>query len=224
MVKIIYKHSGRNFQNLRIAGDFTDWKALPMVKKLEVGACEDSWEVSVDATRLPKGASKIHFKFIDDDGIWFTDDNYAKEVDESSNENNVKFITENETNKSETDPDNEYPTKIADDGPKSPAPSLQESLQQEVTETPRQVESENAPNQVLSSEPEDDPESVGEPAILVNHSDAEEIANKHAHDEEEPPTSSGTVYTNKGQTPEQYKNFLAKIIAFFTNLFHNWFN
>lgn len=209
MVKIIYAHPTNAFQNLKIAGDFSKWNAIPMHKKSGNSGAEDTWEVSVDLKNLPDNAKAIHFKFIDDSGSWFTDDNYPKEVDGNSNENNVKVIAENEAlNSAEEESVKE---SLMDDGPASPVPSLNNP----------EGNIKHAESESEAASPEEDEESVGGPAVVVNHSDAEEAG---AATNEDLPKSSGTVYSTNGHNPEHYKDILARIIAFFTNLFRNWFS
>lgn len=198
MAKIIYGHSSDDYQNLKIAGDFSGWEPLPMGRN----SITHLWEHKVDFSKLPNGTEKVHFKFIDDNGNWFTDEDYPKEVDASSNENNVKLFTKEEIG--EEDPAFE----MDDEGPESPAPSLKTG-------------SENPSGATKPADIRDRDESVGGSAVLVNHSDAED-------DEEDVQDvrnseNDETALTSRDHNPDQYKDVLARIIAFFTNLFRSWF-
>ncbi|QLQ77908.1 hypothetical protein HG537_0A01550 [Torulaspora globosa] len=209
-MKILYCHSPDSFQNLQIAGDFSDWKPLSMVKNVESGL----WEYVIDSKKLAPDTRKVHFKFIDDNGVWFTDDDYPKEVDEHSNENNVKFLTADERD------DKIYTNEEVNldfEGPESPAPSLEaQSEEQKGVETPNWPRSSASKKAV-----EDKDESVGGSAVVVNHSDAED--ERQIAESSERPDTNGTAITGRENNPEQYKDVLARIIAFFTNLFRSWF-
>lgn len=212
-MKIIYCHSPDSFQHLQIAGDFSDWEPMSMVKNVEDGL----WEYVIDTRKLDPDAGKVHFKFIDDNGVWFTDDDYPKEVDEHSNENNVKLLTADERD------DKIYPNEEIDmdfEGPESPAPSLE--AESEVKKSARNVETPDGPTSSTSRSPaEDKDESVGGSAVVVNRSDAEE--ERQVAESSERPDTSGSALTGRENNPEQYRDVLARIIAFFTNLFRSWF-
>lgn len=196
MVKIIYGHSTDNFQELKVAGDFSQWEIKPMAKYSEF------WEYNFYKGSLPPEAKVVHFKFIDDNGTWFTDDDYAKETDANNNENNVRILTLAEINElgggTETSDEAREPSyDINDEGPVRPAPS---------------------PN---ANEPKDPNEGgeLGESTVIVNHSDAQE-----GNGNGERPETSGTIYSQGPEVTDQYKTILARIIAFFTNLFRSWFS
>lgn len=224
MTKIIYGHSGDSLHNLKIAGDFSNWEALPMVKNPKSGL----WEFSVNVNKLPKDATKVHFKFIDDSGTWFTNEDYEKEIDEHSNENNVEILKREEEaeagrEESDTNDDDKEQSYVVDDeGPLTPIPSLKggatDKSDLKLDEEVEQMFNKSPKRDVA----EQDDEPVGGSAVLVSHSDAEDTANTTT--EQERPNTSGTVYSSRGNDPEQYKNILARIIAFFTNLFHSWFS
>ncbi|QLL30342.1 hypothetical protein HG536_0A01590 [Torulaspora globosa] len=213
-MKIIYCHSPDNFQNLQIAGDFSDWKPLSMVKNGKDGL----WEYVIDSRKLPPDTGKVHFKFIDDNGVWFTDDDYPKEVDEHSNENNVKMLTADERD-DKIDMNEGIPVDF--EGPGSPAPSL-EAESEEKKGAAKRIATPNGPKSSRSkSAVEDKDESVGGSAVVVNHSDAED--ERQVAESSERPDTSGTALTGRENNPEQYRDVLARIIAFFTNLFRSWF-
>lgn len=222
MTTIIYGHSGDNFNNLQIAGDFSNWEALPMVKNPKNGL----WEYSVNVEKLPKDAIKVHFKFIDDSGTWFTNEDYGKEIDEHSNENNVELLNRKKETEPEeldtNDDDKEQSYVVDDEGPLTPIPSLKNGASDK-----SDLKLDEEVEQMFNKSPktdvaEEDEEPVGGSAVLVSHSDAEDTGNSTT--EQERANTSGTVYSNRGNDPEQYKNILARIIAFFTNLFHSWFS
>lgn len=200
-MKIIYGHSADSFEKLKIAGDFSDWKPLSMVRN-----GEGRWEYVLDPTTLPPDTGKVHFKFIDDNGVWFTDEDYPKEVDEHSNENNVKLLSVAQEPEDVTDSDDDDELVDMDyEGPQSPVPSLKA---QEKQNTAR-------------SAAEDKDESVGGSAVLVSHSDAED--DRQVAPGSERPTTGETALSGRENNPDQYKDVLARIIAFFTNLFRSWF-
>lgn len=199
MMKIIYGHSPDSFNNLKIAGDFSDWKPLSMVKNRQDGL----WEYVIDAGKLPPDTGKVHFKFIDDNGTWFTDEDYPKEVDEHSNENNVKLLT-GKDEVEEADVDFE--------GPESPVPSLK---------APSEKKSVSAAKKPSGQRKDDKEESVGGSAVLVNHSDAEE--ERQVVENSQKPETAGTALSGRENDPQRYKDVLARIIAFFTDLFRSWF-
>lgn len=195
LAKIIYGHHADSFQNLKIAGDFSDWEPLSMERSKD----GDLWEYTIDLTKLPSGTEKVHFKFIDDNGNWFTDEDYAKELDSSSNENNVRLFTEEELGGKDFE--------IDDEGPVSPAPSLEGDFSENYYEPAKMPESRERD------------ESVGGSAVIVNHSDVEDEGTRDLQS----PETAETALSNRDQNPGQYKDVLARIVAFFTNLFRSWF-
>ncbi|QID88252.1 hypothetical protein GRS66_010961 [Saccharomyces pastorianus] len=144
MVTIVFDHPADDFPDLKIAGEFTKWEGVPM----EINDDSGKWEYTFDKSSTTKYEDKVHFKFIDHNGNWFADDEYPKEIDEHSNENNVTTLKnkENDTNEEreneEEDNDaeekeNEEDDKDAkeeenneqilyDEGPETPNPSLRD--------------------------------------------------------------------------------------------------
>lgn len=124
MVTIIYDHPISTFHILNIAGDFNEWVIVPMTKSQQKGRWE--YRLSDEVIHREK-RNKIHFKFIDPDGNWFTDNNYPKELDNEGNENNVKLLSgkefESMNSKSFVKDFLENPT------PESPMPSLRASAE-----------------------------------------------------------------------------------------------
>lgn len=112
MVSIIYSHAGDKFKELKIAGGFNKWEVVPM----KWNATKDQWEYELK--NIPQDIKKIHFKFIDDSGNWFTDNNYAKEIDEHNNENNVKMLPVAGETREESN------NKLDEGVPVTPVPSL----------------------------------------------------------------------------------------------------
>ncbi|KAL3237477.1 Uip4p [Nakaseomyces bracarensis] len=119
MVSIIYSHEGAKFKDLKIAGGFNKWEVVPMTWN----SSQNQWEYELQD--IPKGVKKIHFKFIDDSGNWFTDINYAKEIDEHNNENNVKMLPA--TTESE-----EMNQNADENVPATPVPSLHNKVQSDI--------------------------------------------------------------------------------------------
>lgn len=134
-MKIVYAHSENVFQNLQVAGNFTSWEVKPMHKDMKT----NFWEFDIDLKNLVNGdVDKIVFKFVDDNGNWFTDDNFAKETDTHNNENNVKLLTRDDKGQafySEEDP-------ACDDTPLTPQPSLDIKLDSEHSAPGSESESE----------------------------------------------------------------------------------
>ncbi|CAR29417.1 hypothetical protein ZYGR_0AD00990 [Zygosaccharomyces rouxii] len=196
MVKVIYGHSADHFKELKVAGDFSQWEIKPMLKNSEF------WEYNFYKGSLPPEAKALHFKFIDDNGIWFTDNDYAKETDANNNENNVRILTAEEIGELGGDDDEmeeagESSYDINDEGPVRPAP----------TPTARELKEPNESGE------------LDESTVIVNHADVQEV-----NRDGERPETSGTVYSQGREVTDQYKTILARIIAFFTNLFRSWFS
>ncbi|GCF01606.1 hypothetical protein ZYGM_000057 [Zygosaccharomyces mellis] len=197
MVKVIYGHSAEHFQVLKVAGDFSQWEIKPMTKNSEF------WEYNFYKGSLPGDSKVIHFKFVDDNGSWFTDNDYAKETDANNNENNVRILTPEEIEElgggnDEIEEARQSAYDVNDEGPVRPAPSP----------TARELKEHNEGGGELD-----------EPTVIVNHGDAQESS-----DHGERPGTSGTVYSQNPEVSDHYKTILARIIAFFTNLFRSWFN
>lgn len=200
MVKVIYGHSANHFKQLKVAGDFSGWEIKPMVKNSEF------WEYSFRKGSLPPEAKVIHFKFIDDNGVWFADDDYPKETDSHNNENNVRILTEEELQELGEDVSSKEPSyDVGDEGPARPAA------------TPRIIEPGEKPYEnAFEDESNNLNQELDDSTVIVNHSDAQE-----AH---ERPGTSGTIRSQAPEVSDQYKTILARIIAFFTNFFRSWFS
>lgn len=127
MVEIVYDDSKGSFKNLKIAGDFTDWKIEPMDQN-----SQKQWVYTIDELFLNKKEGKgspkeirVHFKFIDDDDNWLVMDEFDSEPDEHNNINNVKVITFKKIEcEGQLPPLNSQKFEITNDGPESPSPSL----------------------------------------------------------------------------------------------------
>lgn len=240
MSKIIFKHSGNGASALKVAGDFTDWAIVPM------GYQDDSkqWEYNLDTEKLKSFAIgdnefKIHFKFIDEDGNWFTDDNFAKEIDDRGNENNVLYL-----DKRELLPSNEESDKTTE------AKGNPEQLQREKgyanTNTPATAsvgKDENGNDGRKEFSEDEGPESPNptpkvparehftiseeeEPPVVINDSDLEGYSTAGCEgeatvDTHRPGTADTTISTRG--TPSTYNGFLQRIVHFFKNMFKNWF-
>ncbi|EJS41474.1 uip4p [Saccharomyces arboricola H-6] len=132
MITIVFDHPADGFPDLKIAGEFTDWKGVPM----KINADSGKWEYGLDESSLAKheDKNKVHFKFIDQNGNWFADDEYPKEIDEHSNENNVATLEDNKDEGSakevkdevdeSTNEDTNNEQELYDEGPGTPTPSL----------------------------------------------------------------------------------------------------
>ncbi|CAI4052945.1 Uip4p SKDI_16G0920 [Saccharomyces kudriavzevii IFO 1802] len=132
MVTIVFDHPADDFPDLKIAGEFTNWEGVPMEINVDTG----KWEYRFHDSSITKydDKDKVHFKFIDQNGNWFADDEYPKEVDEHSNENNVATLDNSEDGtfvnggKGEDDKSTSEATKsgseLYGEGPDTPTPSL----------------------------------------------------------------------------------------------------
>ncbi|QHS76554.1 Uip4p [Saccharomyces paradoxus] len=136
MVTIVFDHPAEDFPDLKIAGEFTDWEGVPMKINTDSG----KWEYEFDESSTTKhnDKDKVHFKFIDQNGNWFADDEYPKEIDEHSNENNVATLSNNEdggsANEERRESDkaaheaNKDESELYYEGPATPTPSLKSSM------------------------------------------------------------------------------------------------
>ncbi|CCE65042.1 hypothetical protein TPHA_0J02220 [Tetrapisispora phaffii CBS 4417] len=96
MTIITYKQPLNKFRQLNIAGEFNDWKIVSM------SLVGEEWVYKIDFPELGDEPKKFHFKFIDDNDNWFVGDNYPKELDKNSNENNVVIVDPTEDSKLST--------------------------------------------------------------------------------------------------------------------------
>lgn len=219
MVAIIYRHKAKEFNELKIAGGFNNWEIVPM----QWSPAKEQWEYELDLEKIPAALTKIHFKFIDDQGNWFTDSNYAKEIDEHNNENNVKLLPgHQETATASDDKDVSYQDEQLEKGPITPAPSL--------------VAEKTAEKHTTTEDPKPVPEALPEVTeTIVEESakaltDEEDTANSSEEqtrvEEEEPEQIEEVTDTNetkntviKGSDADMYKTLLQKIIEFFVSWF-----
>lgn len=97
-VDILIPDKNENFKKLQIAGDFTNWQIEPMTKVSNVNkiAC---WQFVITNEMAEKYCTKespdqtmIHFKFIGDDGNWFTSGDFDLVPDEHNNVNNAVLL------------------------------------------------------------------------------------------------------------------------------------
>ncbi|SCU99151.1 LANO_0F00958g1_1 [Lachancea nothofagi CBS 11611] len=220
MSKIVFKHQQADIGSLSVAGNFSQWAIQPMV----FNAAEKQWEFQIVPQMLAnlktqENSSGVvtYFKFIDDKGVWFTDDNFAKEIDEHGNENNALYLKMDEQKLSSGDKNEleavEFgdPQKVSEDdqqGPASPDPTpvIPGSM------SPLATYSEESP-------------------VMINDSDLEENYHEtqdQSHDQDHNKVDGsrhGSADTEVSVTrdPNEYKNFLHSIIYFFRSLFYRWF-
>lgn len=95
MLEIKYWDRTKRFHELNVAGDFNNWSQCSMtydpveliwsyrLTKEDEDSC-DKFDKDGDKT--------IHFKFIDQDGNWFTLDEFDTDLDEHNNVNNVQKL------------------------------------------------------------------------------------------------------------------------------------
>lgn len=108
MIKITFRYPT---DKLNIAGDFTQWEAVPMTKNY----IADEWEFEIKKEKIKcaEGVSlSLHFKFIDQDGKWFTNNKFAKEFDNEGNENNVLYLNDIFNEQPSSDNDSEEITSF----------------------------------------------------------------------------------------------------------------
>ncbi|EDO19421.1 hypothetical protein Kpol_1002p68 [Vanderwaltozyma polyspora DSM 70294] len=214
MFKILYDHPSRKFNQLNIAGDFTGWKITPMKKDPKN---QDRWEIQINEADLPQGINKVHFKFIDDNGNWFTDEEYPKEVDEHDNENNVKMlIKEKEKESGNNSISNEGDTvideELDDEGPVSPAPSLNANNTTSTNYNDDDGNDTEIQKNVLEKESVQDDDDSNNSKNLEDSPDIDESTAT-------PPASSDSNAVIKNEETDAYRGILATIIAFFARLF-----
>ncbi|CAI4052650.1 hypothetical protein N7582_005527 [Saccharomyces uvarum] len=158
MVTIVFDHPADDFPDLKIAGEFTNWEGMPM----EINDDSGKWEYTFDESSTTKHDDKVHFKFIDHNGNWFADDEYPKEIDEHSNENNVTTLEskEDDTNEEKENKEDDKDTKeeenneqgLYDEGPETPTPSLKD-VKTAASSNPESSRSEPVPaEQVITKE------------------------------------------------------------------------
>ncbi|KAG0672602.1 hypothetical protein C6P45_000033 [Maudiozyma exigua] len=100
-VEILIPDKNETFKKLQIAGDFTNWEIEPMRKvsqSTEI-AGSSGWQFIITNEMAEKYCNKesadetmIHFKFIGDDGNWFTSDDFDLVPDENNNINNAVLL------------------------------------------------------------------------------------------------------------------------------------
>ena len=206
MVKILFSDPTKKFKQLNVAGDFSDWQIMPMVENV---TNPGTWEFELTENMMPDGRTKVHFKFIDHESNWFTDEDYPKEIDEHDNENNVKML--HDVNGDEAISLLEEKVETAryedlsgcEDGQLSPVPSL----------VANETESNTVPVENVTKEEE----------LQNDNCKGGESSSEDATDSTiSPPNSSSHAVTEKPPV-DDYQGILATIIAFFTNLFRSTF-
>ena len=100
-VEILIPDKDETFKKLQIAGDFTNWEIEPMRKVSQSTkiAGFNCWQFIITNEMAEKYCNKespdetmIHFKFIGDDGNWFTSDDFDLVPDENNNINNAVLL------------------------------------------------------------------------------------------------------------------------------------
>ncbi|CCD25545.1 Uip4p NDAI_0F02270 [Naumovozyma dairenensis CBS 421] len=219
MVQIIFGQNAKEFPILNIAGTFTNWEIKPMELH------DEHWEFNIpDETLIEKGIEKIYFKFIDGESNWLVDGNFAIEVDEHNNQNNVMVLSptkESETvhsgSKDHENKDNVGKSKdrlsqssldninvstedikeeeLNDEGPQSPVPSLGINK----VETPADYENiVNSPSPTINEGKEDETEKE------ANESDNNETSTKMVSSF--PQTEPKPLEKNDENEPNNLKN------------------
>lgn len=137
-VEILIPDKNENFKKLQIAGDFTNWEIEPMKKKSNANNIV-GWQFIISNEMAEKYCSKespeetmIHFKFIGDDGNWFTSDDFDLMPDEHNNVNNA-ILLQFENGKLKEQNIDDFTTKIVESIPQdlTPDPSLENVAEQQ---------------------------------------------------------------------------------------------
>lgn len=207
MSKIVFKHQQAGLGSLSLAGNFTKWEIKPMV----FNGDEAQWEFEIEPEMLENcelqdGKAVTFFKFVDERGDWFTDDNFAKEADENGNENNALYLqVDGDAARSENQPSEvEHQTE----GDQEAEPSTPDPTPVVQMKTPRANEREESPVMITESDLEEDFHDT-------NNQDQGELTETRNH--------SADTSVSATQNPAEYKNFLQSIVFFFKNLFRRWF-
>ncbi|SCU88432.1 LAMI_0D10066g1_1 [Lachancea mirantina] len=195
MVTVVFKHQSSNASSLSIAGNFTGWNIVPMIKN----DAKKQWEYEIAKESLEKFSAtdqkpKLFFKFVENGSNWFTDENFAKETDANGNVNNVLVIS------SEDEDDNRC-------------------------EQDRDVESEFSENEVTppptkSRTEQDSPVMVSD-SDVESYRDA--TTRQGETEDESDDSVKGSRDLTTGTQPSNYTHFLHRVIVFFKNLFYGWF-
>lgn len=204
--KIVFKHQQAGLESLSIAGNFTEWEIKPMI----LNEVDHQWEFEVNNTMLAhcdkqNGKAATYFKFIDAGGVWFTDDNFAKEVDEHGNENNAMYLDVGGDLKDDSLPsgDERNCAEVAESAPTTPEPTPK--LNNNTKFSPRREES----------------------PVVINESDLEENYHETVDQDqravERSRNGSADNSVSTTRDPTEYRNFLQGIIFFFKSLFCRWF-
>ncbi|SCU84274.1 LADA_0D00804g1_1 [Lachancea dasiensis] len=233
MNTIVFKHSQTKLSSLSIAGNFTQWDIKPMVFNDQ----DQQWEFQLDQDLLAKcevkgGKAVTLFKFIDDSGTWFTDDNFAKESDEVGNENNAMYMT-----LEEMAPQQQEESVLGGGeggGVETSVGVADEEVYDENGDDYDEEELIGRENEPSSPDPTPmNPVASQETPVVINESDLED--NYHETQEQsleqnryDGPVSRSrqgsaeTDVSTKGD-PKDYNNLLHSIIFFFRSLFYRWF-
>lgn len=146
MLEILIPDTNESFQALKIAGDFTDWKEQPMQKVHGEGV---GWSFVIESPMVekycPEGLPQeamIHFKFIDDNGNWFTSDNFDLVPDEHNNINNAVLLhfQDGKLREDVAEEEVELPESVAEEPDKTPEPTLQATTPLPEPEEPEEPE------------------------------------------------------------------------------------
>lgn len=185
-MKIISKRDPSS--GLKVALDLESWKIQPM----EYNEDLSQWEYTPELGG--KQVEKIHFKFIDADGTWFTDIDFPKEFDSDGNENNVVYAKENGLELDE----------FAEDS------KDQDSESQE--STPKQSSADES-KKVLAEEPSaasvEQPNTPGSATADVT---------------EDRPQTSDTTLTQRSDNVVEYSSLLDRVVHFLKRFIKKWFS
>ncbi|CEP64764.1 Uip4p LALA0_S13e02476g [Lachancea lanzarotensis] len=227
---IVFKHHSTGPISISVAGNFTKWEIEPMV----FNDTEKQWEYEIDEKALqdcPHRNGKTHtfFKFVDANGTWFTDDNFAKEIDEHGNENNALYLpvapVAGTSVLANREPQQQQDAERVDNFNDGEHEEETERIETPISPNPTPAIPLPGNFDVGTSMPVAQHE---ESPVLINESDLEE----QFHETEDQGTRSvvrnnqadSSLDASANKNPKEYKNFLNSIILFFRSLFYRWFS
>ncbi|SCU84242.1 LAME_0C08768g1_1 [Lachancea meyersii CBS 8951] len=227
MNKIVFKHFSSGPASIKIAGNFTKWE----IKEMDFNDQEEQWEFDIDQEALRgcpdhNGKAVAYFKFVDGNGVWFTDNNFAKEIDGQGNENNAMYLSfrpENDSSlkaqqkqqQQQEERDRKFEEKEREEEAKLPESPNSTPKVPLATKAPR-IETPS-----LTAQREESP-------VLINESDFDEQYHE-TEDQDHKAVVRSELNTpeleaSSNNDPKQYKNFLQSMIFFFRSLFYRWFS
>lgn len=240
-MKIISKHDPKG--GLQVALDIESWAIKPMT----YNESEGQWEYVVDTG--DKEVEKVHFKFIDGNGTWFTDNDFPKEFDDIGNENNVIYSNSNgpelKNYVTNTNDANDSPTNTPKEQNLASLPETKTVNNNDTKkeEKDKNVEAEKAKGENNDKGVKDEPKptnfennkpgSTTQNKTGEEHSQPQEVVQEPAAKAEtatkkevskERPTTAETSVTHRSDPITEYSSFLDRIILFLKRTISKWFS